>query len=236
MKLRTGFLIAIASTAVFGCHSADSPKSAKPTSTSIPRSSRRPLWYQVADIRDVTGDGFTDTLFVQAFGTRPDSLVFVFVIRVRGREAYRLEWGSTDEVMEDSYKVPSDSLTKFVRHRMDEFFAASNFIPAATALRDTGAETCADVRQCFVLDLKYERDSIERQRKGLPSTDTVETYEARMKRFNSIPYDTGLVNRVVAELRQTKAQAFEFSYGYESTERILWSSAANRFITIFYSD
>lgn len=205
----------------------------------------RELWYSVHAIRDMTGDGHADTLTLEAFGRKPESLKVVFRIRRGNRELFRAEWSSHDryqDLIDDAGKlsISRDSLTRLARADMDEFFASTSFA-TAEKLPFTQAwhvqQDDDDPRDYIAHEFQYESEMAARKHRGEQAQPgTPEAWAAFDARLARATFDTSRVKAIGAEMRRLGLPTFTFSYGYESTETITWSPIAGRFFEVFYSD
>lgn len=81
-------------------------------------------WYRQATALDLTGDGQADSVRLEAYGTRPDSLQIVLRLLVDGQEKHREEWGSSYELaLVDSVVRTQSQLDEVLRIRLDTVLA-----------------------------------------------------------------------------------------------------------------
>ena len=103
--------------AALGCP-APSPPDAEPAGAALER------WYRQATALDLTGDGQADTVRLEAYGTRPDSLRIVLRLLVDGQEKHREAWGSSYELaLVDSAVRGGPQLADVLRARLDSVLA-----------------------------------------------------------------------------------------------------------------
>lgn len=212
-------------------------KETRPPTATEPRA-----WNRVESIRDVTGDGNPDTLILEAFGKRPDSLKMVFRIRVGGHDAFRDEWNSSDRFLDYDSDISPSRATGIIRKEMNEFFDPSQFRPARELSFDPawtgrGADCDGEPRTCISFYLRFERDSAERSRRALQAVPTEPAeYRTFIEHVDSSAYDTSLVERIGSGIQHGNALTFTYGLGYETTRTIVWSGVARRFFPVFESD
>lgn len=199
-------------------------------------------FYHVRRIIDVTGDGRPDTLSLEAFGAKPDSLDFVLRIRAMGREVFRDEWNNADQFTDYEPSRLNDQveIARLVRRGMATFFATKAFGPITdqeklaqwTPSGDMGCEGA--MLDCLTFYLRFEKDTAARVARGLPATPAAgSAYSEFLEAIAASPFDTALVKRVGSEWRTSRALEFTYSHGYETTRTVVWSSALFRFVPIF---
>jgi hypothetical protein len=99
--------------AALGCP-APSPPDAEPAAAAPEP------WYRHAIARDLTGDGQADSIRLDAYGARPDSLRIVLYLLIDGQEKHREEWGSSYELaLVDSGVRGRPQLADVLRARLD---------------------------------------------------------------------------------------------------------------------
>jgi hypothetical protein len=205
----------------------------------------RERWYAVHTVRDMAGDGHADTLTLEAFGNRPDSLLMLFRIRDGDRDLFRLEWSSGDrylDLMDDHGKltIHLDSLSRLVHSEMDGFFGSTHFGNAASLPFEKTWHVPADgddPRDYVAYQLRYDREISARRIRGeLGEPTTPDELAALDRKVRHSPFDTSRVRAIGREMQRSRLPTFTFSYGYESTETITWSPMARKFFEVFYSD
>jgi hypothetical protein len=202
-------------------------------------------WYAVHTVRDMTGDGHADTLTLEAFGNRPDSLLMFFRIRGGDRDLFHLEWSSGERYLDLMYDhgkptISLDSLTRLVHSEMDEFFESTKFENAASLPFEKTWHVQPDgddPRDYVAYQLRYDREIAARRKRGeLREPKTLDERVALDRKVRHSPFDTSRVRAIGREMQRSGLPAFTFSYGYESTEAITWSPTARKFFEVFYSD
>ena len=199
-------------------------------------------FYRVQRVLDVTGDGRPDTLALEAFGTKPYSLDFVFSIRSHGREIFHDAWNNRDQFTDYGPAELNDrvAVARVVRSGMATFFESKAFEPIA--LQDSivnwtptaSAECDGNALDCVTFYLRFEKDTAARVARGLPATpETGPPYGEFIKAIDASPFDTALVRHIRADWRTSKALTFTYSHGYETTRTIAWSGVAHRFFPVF---
>lgn len=87
-------------------------------------------WYLRSTELDLTGDGLQDSVRLEAFGVRPDSLRIALVLTVGGEEKFREEWGSAYELaLADSLETSRSGVDAFMRGRLDTVLASVKVEP-----------------------------------------------------------------------------------------------------------
>jgi hypothetical protein len=202
-------------------------------------------WYAVHTVRDMTGDGHADTLTLEAFGNRPDSLLMFFRIRGGDRDLFHLEWSSGERYLDLMYDhgkptISLDSLTRLVHSEMDEFFESTKFENAASLPFEKTWHVQPDgddPRDYVAYQLRYDREIAARRKRGeLREPKTLDERVALDRKVRHSPFDTSRVRAIGREMQRSGLPAFTFSYGYESTETITWIPTARKFFEVFYSD
>jgi hypothetical protein len=202
-------------------------------------------WYAVHTVRDMTGDGHADTLTLEAFGNRPDSLLMFFRIRGGDRDLFHLEWSSGERYLDLMYDhgkptISLDSLTRLVHSEMDEFFESTKFENAASLPFEKTWHVQPDgddPRDYVAYQLRYDREIAARRKRGeLREPKTLDERVALDRKVRHSPFDTSRVRAIGREMQRSGLPAFTFSYGYESTETITWSPTARKLFEVFYSD
>ena len=139
-------------------------------------------WYRRARALDLTGDGRADSVRLDAFGTRPDSLDIRLSFVVSGEEKHREEWGSSYELaLVDSAARVDPRVDETLRARLDSVLA-----------------------------------SVVVQRLDAPGVQLM-------------PEDTV----VLARLDPRPTHRVSFSYGYETTARLVWDAPRTRFVRLW---
>jgi hypothetical protein len=109
--------------AMQGCQPADQPPR-QVTAESAASSTPAP-WYHRSRLLDVTGDGRTDTIHLEAVGSKLDSLRVTLSLIVDGREKHRETWGSSYELaLLDSAARTSPGLEAVLRAKLDTVLAS----------------------------------------------------------------------------------------------------------------
>ena len=110
-------LTAMVAVPALGCP-APSPPDAEPAAAAPEP------WYRQATALDLTGDGQADSVRLEAYGTRPDSLRIVLHLLVDGQEKHREAWGSSYELaLVDSAIRGRPKLAEILRARLDTVLA-----------------------------------------------------------------------------------------------------------------
>ena len=139
-------------------------------------------WYRRGRAIDLTGDGQADSVLLEAFGARPDSLDIVLSFVVAGKETQRERWGS-------SYELALLDSAARVRPRVDVILRAQlDSVLASVVVQRLDAP---DVQQ-------MEEDSV-----------------------------------VLARLDPRPTHRVSFSYGYETTVRLVWDAPRERFVRLW---
>lgn len=182
---------AIATTAILalGCSSSSPDANADSAATSRAASGRAvtPVvapapWYRHARALDLTGDGRPDSVRLEAYGARPDSLGIVLTLVVDGEERHREEWGSSYELaLLDPAVRAGPQAAGILRARLDTVAAS-------------------------VVVARLDSPSVQLMAEDRPALDSLQ----------SLP--TELVS---------------FSYGYESTTRLVWDGPRERFVRLW---
>jgi hypothetical protein len=82
-------------------------------------------WYRAARALDLTGDGQTDTVRLEALGANPDSLVVELSFIVAGAEKHREQWGSSYELaLLDSTARARPRVDGVLRAKLDSVLAS----------------------------------------------------------------------------------------------------------------
>jgi hypothetical protein len=206
-----------------------------------PVTPKRPF-HRVQRTIDITGDGRPDTLSLEAFGAKSDSLDFILRIRAMGREVFRDEWNNSDQFTDYEPSRLNDhiKLARLVRRGMATFFATEAFAPITEPDKlaqwkpsgDMGCE--GEMLDCLTFYLRFEKATAARVARGLPATPAAgPAYGEFLRAIDASPFDTALVKRVGSEWRTSKALTFTYAHGYETTRTVVWSSTLFRFIPTF---
>ena len=141
-----------------------------------------PPWYRHTRTLDLTGDGGTDTVRLEARGARPNSLEITLSFLVDGEERHREQWGSSYELalLDSAARVPPRADT-VLRAQLDSVLA-----------------------------------SVVVQRLDAPGVQLMAEDTAVLARLDPRP-----THRV------------SFSYGYETTVRLVWDAPRQRFVRLW---
>lgn len=181
-----------------------------------------PIWLLESRALDLTGDGVHDTIFVEARGSRTDSMHIVLGAVVRGDTSLMAFWDGnyelTDEGIDGDRTEPE--LQVLLRSRLTDVLRSVAVEPfgGASAIGDWRVEDGEP--DCIQSVESCVKGSIERAVRDslLPS---------------SAPFDTALARRALSDLRSPGRFEVVFSYGYESSERVVWSPVLRQFLTVF---
>ena len=183
-------------------------------------------WYDRRRVLDVTGDGLPDTLQLVARGPRTDSLVMLLMVRTQGDSIIIASWGSDYDFIDppDELRVPGVARDSALRERYDRVLREASVEPHvdSTLMRPwtPSAEfyDCeGNTHHCVMLDALTRAHP-----------------DVRLDSLDGLPFDTAFARRVVADLASRDLVALTFSYGYESTESVVWSPVSKSFVTVFY--
>ena len=206
---------------------ADSPRDAEraPQRDSVVLADGLSRWYERSRILDATGDGLPDTLRLTARGTRTDSLRVTLVVRSREGESLLASWLSDYDLIDppDEVRTPGPARDSTLRAWYDRVLDEAAVEPFAdTTLGKPWVPKppfwdCQDnVHNCLMIQM------IEREHPRV-----------RYDSLVGLPFDTVTARRVVAELASRKLVALTYSYGYESTETVIWSPLLRKFLYVF---
>ena len=141
-----------------------------------------PAWYRRARTLDVTLDGQVDTVRLDGFGPRPDSLRVTLSLIVDGEEKHREAWGSSYELaLVDSAARAGPGVDAILRQKLDSVLASV----AVRSLTAPGVQLMAE-------------DST-----------------------------------ALAGLAAPPTHLISFSYGYETTVRLVWDAPGRRFVRLW---
>lgn len=183
-------------------------------------------WYDRSRVLDVTGDGVPDTIRLVARGPRSDSLVMTLIVRTHGDSIVLAGWESDYDFIDppDEMRMPGPARDSVLRDRYDRVLASAEMAPfedstlGAPWSPSAFAGDCeGNAHDCIMTQLQQEAHP-----------------GVRYDSLRGLPFDTALGRRVVADLASRPLMALTFSYGYESTETVVWSPVARRFFTVFY--
>ena len=181
-----------------------------------------PVWLLESRALDLTGDGVAESIFVEARGTRTDSMRIVLGAVVGGDTSLLALWDGNYELTDEQVgrETPEPELQVLLRSRLKEVLQRVSVEPFDGAgsigeWRDEEGEAdCIEsVQSCVTASIQdLVRDSL------LPPT---------------APFDTALARRALSELRSPGHLEVVLRYGYESSERLVWSPVLRRFLTVF---
>ena len=191
-------------------------------------------WYEAVELHDLTGDGLADTLLLRAQGNRADSLNIVFTIRSLGTEIYRTTWTSQYELVDPPFDIGANpaATDSLVRARLERFFERLRIQPVNTwcASHVWGSERspyCGeDARSEIAFALKLEALTVNWR--GLTRDSAYQVY----RNTYLAPVDTATVLAIWRDILEKTRYELGFSYGYETSTTIAWSSRAGRFFTL----
>ena len=177
------FLALIVVIATLGCPAGERPDelARKPAAESAAAPTPAP-WYRRARMLDLTGDRQADSVRLDAFGARLDSLRITLSIVVDGEVKHREGWSSSYELaLLDSAARVHPSVDAFLRAKLDTVLA-----------------------------------SVTVQRLDAPGVKLMAEDSAVLARL--VPRPTHRVS---------------FSYGYETTVRLVWDAPRKRFVRLW---
>jgi len=186
-------------------------------------------WFSRVRAEDFNGDGARDTLALQAFGPRPDSLTIRFTIRSRGREVFRTSWGSAYELIDAPLpEQPSlHEVGAYLRTRLETDFSSVRVAPLDTAIFTRIESPAIDCSESAFGCLAW----YEQVRQAGPRRSS-ETAEEQYRRIRSMPIDTARVTALLEDAKRNAKTQIILQYGYETTMIVVWSALAQRFLTI----
>jgi hypothetical protein len=169
----------LAALVALGCQPGD--QAHVPTADSVATAAPTP-WYRRARTLDLSADGQPDTVRLEAFGTRPDSLRITLSLIVDGAVKHQEVWGSSYEVaLLDSATRASPRVESFLRAQLDTVLA-----------------------------------SVVVQSLDAPGVKLMKEDSATL-----------------AALEPRPTQRISFSYGYETTVRLVWDAPRARFVRLW---
>lgn len=167
--------------AALGCQPSETADDPVPDTTAEPTVDVQATpWYRGVRVLDLTGDGRADSVRLEAWGVRPDSLDISLLLVVEEEERHRERWASSYELaLLDSVARPR--LDDVLRARLDSVLA-----------------------------------SVVVQRLDAPGVRIMAEDRA-----------------VLAGLDPRPTQRVSFSYGYETTTRLVWDAPRERFVRLW---
>lgn len=182
-------------------------------------------WYDRSRVLDATGDGTPDTLQLIARGPRTDSLVMTLLVRTQGDTSVLAGWWSDYDFIDppDELRLPGPARDSTLRAWYDRVLLNAVVEPFTdSTLSQPWSPSplfwdCeGNAHHCVMVQL------LARQHPHV-----------RIDSLEGLPFDTVAARRVVADLATRPLVSLTYSYGYESTETVVWSPLLRSFIVVF---
>jgi hypothetical protein len=182
-------------------------------------------WYDRSRVLDVTGDGMPDTLQLIARGARTDSLVMTLLVRSQGDTSILAAWRSDYDFIDppDEIKLPGPARDSTLRARYDRVLQSAVVEPYSDSTLGqpwipsrTFWDCEGNAHHCVMVQMN------EREHPNV-----------RIDSLEGLPFDTVAARRVVTDLAARRLVSLTYSYGYESTESVVWSPVLRTFLLVF---
>jgi hypothetical protein len=185
----------------------------------------RTVWYQKSRELDVTGDGRSDTLLLQAFGRVVDSVAIVFSVITSGDTVLVDDWESNYQLIDPPTEAVAigPGRDAYVRRSLDSTLArvyiaafSDSTLNRPWIPRPSSYMCGDDANNCIVGEVRTDL---------APKGWTAD-------QIRLAPFDTARARAIVDDIQRTAVRSMTLAYGYETTNTYVWSPLAKKFYMV----